>query len=516
MGSCPTRAYRIYDASIMRGTPTVLSLAAMQAALHVRAATVASEASMTMLGFGGSGAWWPYDLYQFPDDVRTNLSNLLFLDTGMGLTSYRYNIGGGGVNVSNPVRAPETFYVSNGTYDWNADASGRYFLYAAQEIGGDDMEITMFVNSAPAAMTLEHASCSSSFANGTGDWYGGYVADVLEHFLVDEGLSKISYVSPMNEPDNNFGPSPCGQEGMEVTQYQRAEMITGLYNALVDRGLEGEIGILADESSSLSRATSEYADWLPEVIDMVAHLVHHTYDFPTDDSYSSYAADVAERFPEKTTWMSEVCCSLGEADGTGRGWSGGYDPTIANALMWSGMVYQSILVAGEAHYDFWTLVSNGIGCDPLDDPTCTTTANADGWTDGVIYYDDDYATNGNYELYLTKHFWAYKHFGNFVKPGSPLYPITGTDSSLLNSTIVVGTPSGGAYNIISMNPTAEDVQLELVFSPCVAPTTAYRTSAEEDFAELNGTDVVEAGDQGWVLTVSAMSQMTFVFEKASC
>ena len=46
------------------------------------------------------------------------------------------------------------------------------------------------------------------------------MADVLEHFMVDEGLSKIAFVSPMNEPDNNFGPSPCGQEGMEVTQYQ--------------------------------------------------------------------------------------------------------------------------------------------------------------------------------------------------------------------------------------------------------------------------------------------------------
>ena len=46
-------------------------------------------------------------------------------------------------------------------------------------------------------------------------------------------------------------------------------MITGLYNALVDRDLQDKIGILADESSSLSRATGEYADWLPEVIDMV-------------------------------------------------------------------------------------------------------------------------------------------------------------------------------------------------------------------------------------------------------
>ena len=46
-------------------------------------------------------------------------------------------------------------------------------------------------------------------------------------------------------------------------------MITGLYNALMDRNLQDKVGILADESSSLSRATGEYADWLPEVIDMV-------------------------------------------------------------------------------------------------------------------------------------------------------------------------------------------------------------------------------------------------------
>ena len=52
------------------------------------------------------------------------------------------------------------------TYDWDADAPGRYFLYQAQEVGGDDLKITMFVNSAPAAMTLEHASCGTSFANG--------------------------------------------------------------------------------------------------------------------------------------------------------------------------------------------------------------------------------------------------------------------------------------------------------------------------------------------------------------
>ena len=170
----------------------------------------------------------------------------------------------------------------------------------------------------------------------------------------------------------------------------------------------------------------------------------------------------------------------------------------------------------------------------------------------MIYYDDDYATNGNYELCeferddqsflgltcaltdLTKHFWTYKHFGNFVKrafptllsslpsslppfaAGSSLHPITNTSSTLLNSTIVVGTPSDDAFNVISMNPTTEDVQIELSFSACVEPTAAYRTSAEENFAELEAGDVIAAGEEGWVLTLSATSQMTFVFGVVDC
>ena len=58
-----------------------------------------------------------------------------------------------------------------------------------------------------------------------------------------------------------------------------------------------------------------------------------------------------------------------------------------------------------------------------------------------------------------------------------------------------------------MDPTTEDVQLELSFSTCVEPTAAYRT-AEEDVAELEAADAVRAGEEN----VSATSQMTFVFE----
>lgn len=43
----------------------------------------------------------------------------------------------------------------------------------------------------------------------------------------------------------------------------------GLYEALTNNNLTDVVGIIVDESSSLSRATSEYSTWLPQVQDKV-------------------------------------------------------------------------------------------------------------------------------------------------------------------------------------------------------------------------------------------------------
>ncbi|KAK0463401.1 hypothetical protein IW261DRAFT_1624482 [Armillaria novae-zelandiae] len=86
--------------------------------------------------------------------------------------------------------------------------------------------------------------------------------------------------------------------------FRRAEVIEGLYDALSSRGLASSVGILADESSSLSLATSEYGSWLPQVIDKVAALVHHPYDFSSDSSYRSYISTTKARYPNKVTRIS--------------------------------------------------------------------------------------------------------------------------------------------------------------------------------------------------------------------
>ncbi|KAJ7259124.1 glycoside hydrolase [Mycena haematopus] len=470
-------------------------------------ASVSATPAQTFLGIGGSGAWWPHDLFNFPEVVRQNLSTLLFSPSGLGLSSYRFNVGGGGVGVANPVRAPETFYVSPGVYNFSADPQGVYFL---RQAGAHGVPITAFVNSAPAPLTSNHANCGGTFVNGTGAAYGKYLADVISHWR-STGLM-INFISAMNEPDNSFGsPGSCGQEGMQVSANQRAEVITGLFDALQSAGLSSEVGILADESSSLSLATSEYPTWLPSVASKVSAIVHHTYDFPTDASYTAFVNTVKSLAPGKATWMSEICCSLGTASGTGRGYSQGFDPTITNALMFSGLVFQSLVLASEPHYDFWTLVSNGLGCSPLTNATCPTTPNSVGWNDGMIYYDPSYATNGNFALYLTKHFWTYKHFGNFVKPGSVRLPLSGSDVREWMLALSTST----AYTLILMNPNTTDTTLAVSFPAHAAacPSGGFRTSATEDFAAVASASRAGAG---WEVVLKSMSLTTYTFRRAAC
>ena len=104
-------------------------------------------------------------------------------------------------------------------------------------------------------------------------------------------------------------------------------MINGVYNALKARGLEKQVGIIADETSWIIQAAVEYVFWLPSVKDKIEAVAHHTYDFPIDIGYSAFRATFKAAFPNTPLWMTEVCCSLGNADGSDRKWQQGYDPT---------------------------------------------------------------------------------------------------------------------------------------------------------------------------------------------
>ena len=75
-----------------------------------RAATTAvvTAPAQTIAGFGASGAWWVNDLKKFSSSVQSQVASLLFTTSGIDLSQYRYNIGGGGVGVTVAARAPQS------------------------------------------------------------------------------------------------------------------------------------------------------------------------------------------------------------------------------------------------------------------------------------------------------------------------------------------------------------------------------------------------------------------------
>ena len=158
--------------------------------------------AQTINGFGASGAWWPNDLVHFPDDVKKNVADMLFSEHGIALSGYRYNIGGGGVGVKKPARAPN---------QEPTDVAGRTFLAAAND--AKVPILTGFVNSAPPQFTTNAQSCGGNLKPGSEAAYAQYLAGIVER-LHDRDHITLQYVSPMNEPDDSF--PDCGQEGMRV------------------------------------------------------------------------------------------------------------------------------------------------------------------------------------------------------------------------------------------------------------------------------------------------------------
>jgi hypothetical protein len=258
----------------------------------------------------------------------------------------------------------------------------------------------------------------------------------------------------------------------------------------------------------MANAVNEYNTWLPSVASMVYAIAHHTYNFPNDATYSSYIASAKQVAPGKPTWMSEICCTTGKADASDQGWKQGYDPTINNGLHYASMMMQSFIVGSEPHYDFWTLVSPMIGCSPTV-AGCATSANTNGWTDGVIYYDSNYASNKNYNLYLTKHYWTLKHFGNFVTPGSVRHDVSGASTR----TLVVYTDT--EVRILAMNPGTSDLSVPITFQDGIGTrlkaTAAYRTSQSEDFASVT---LPTSSSGTWTLSLRSMSLTSFIFSRS--
>jgi O-glycosyl hydrolase len=458
-------------------------------------AVVDSNVVQTMQGFGAAGAWWPNDLVNFRDAVQQQVANLLFdVNTGIGLSVYRYNIGGGGVGVTNPVRAPQTFLVSPGKYDWRRDRAGRTFLRLAAE---RNVPILVgFVNSAPSIWTTNGLNTGGSLKLGSEVEYAGYLADIVQHFHDRNGVT-LSYVSPMNEPDYTFAGG--GQEGMAVPAVQRAIVVQTLGKALARQARYCRV--IADESSHVGdQFNPELPLWMtiPGTSQYVGALAHHLYDFPGDLPLQT--ARQLGRLYGKTLWCTELCCINSTTGVFGQQ----YDPTIAGAMPVVNRIWQCLTQANDAAFHWWVACSSAIGSDP-------NAVNSSGWNDGLLYYDPEYASNANQQIYTTKRYYALGNFSRYVRPGDQRHEVTGGPSNL--RLLAFSSTTGWSLVVINNSPAgsaASSFQLQLPQQPWPALTVAgaVETSATQSLGAVAlpvlGPGMVVSG------TVPAQSITTFL------
>ncbi|WP_041819062.1 glycoside hydrolase [Streptomyces davaonensis] len=442
--------------------PNAVSAPTTSAATSM-AAEVSPYAAQTIDNIGASGAWWVNDLKNFDPKVQARVAKLLFSAEGLDLSNYRYNIGGGGTAVTTPSRAPEDFRNDDGSYDWSKDKGGRTFLAYAAKYGVEDL--VAFVNSAPAEWKTNGKSCGGYLKAENEQDFAKYVADVTDHFA---GLGqRFDWISPFNEPTNSF--DSCGQEGMLVEVSQRDDIVRALGAEQEARGQR--TGIIADESTSTVKFNDEVPQWItqPGTAQYVDKLAHHTYDNPSDANRAK-VYETAKKVGIES-WSTEICC-FGKG---GTGWAQEYDPSIDGGLNLSRIIHKDFAVAHDSAFHWWVALSEMIGTDPY-------AKNDSGWNDGLIYYDPDYAANGNQTLYFTKRYYALGQYSKFVKPGSVAHNVTGVPEGVE----VSAYDRKGKWVVVVNNHNTTDTSLDLHFNSRtpLRASQAVRTSATEDWARV--------------------------------
>jgi hypothetical protein len=354
------------------------------------------------------------------------VADLLFsVDKGIGLSAWRFNIGGGiNVHINHSWRTVETFEVEQGVYDWSGQEEERWFLQAAKERGVD--QFIAFVNSPPGRMTRNgrtHCSDglgSTNLKDGFEGQYATYLVDILKHFRDECGIT-FDHISPVNEPQWEWNNS--NQEGNRASNQNIKSIVNALCEEINNQEIETEISLV--ESGDLrswyeqrnditSKYNEKYGSYLTDLFnddsikDKVAkHFSGHSY---WSDRVSSQLIQHRQSLYSKMSpylndgwkyWVTEYCILDGpEGDG-----GHGMDLTIKTALDVVRVIHYDLTILNASAWQWWTAVS------PED------------YKDGLIYTDyKDIPASQN--IIESKTLWALGNYSRFIRPGSVRIELT--------------------------------------------------------------------------------------------
>lgn len=399
-----------------------------------------SKEYQTIDNFAASDCWSMQKIGAWDLPQKERVADLLFsVDKGIGLSAWRFNIGGGfNSHISHPWRTVETFETEQDVYDWTRQEEERWFLQAAKERGVK--QFIAFVNSPPGRMTRNgrtHCSDglgSTNLKDGFEEQYATYLVDILKHFR-DEWDISFDHISPVNEPQWEWNES--NQEGNRASNQDIKAIVEALYAELHSQDVETEISLV--ESGDLaswyeqrgditSKYNETYGDYLKDLFgddaikDRIAwHFSGHSYwsDILTNELLPHRQALYNRMSPYLKDgwkyWTTEYCVMVGPENNGGNG----RDLSIKTALDVARIIHYDLTILQASAWQWWTAVS------------------PENYKDGLIY--TNYKNNPDSQSILeSKTLWAMGNYSRFIRPGSVRIRLLGANdkSGLLGSAYV--------------------------------------------------------------------------------
>lgn len=438
-----------------------------------------------MESFGTSGCWWSQYVGGWDNEykdtgvsVRDEIARLLFdKEYGIGLTSYRYNIGAGSADSGkgtywDPHRRTQSFETAPLTYDWSRDANAVWFMKKAVELGVQ--EVVMFCNSPLERLTINGMAQvtkgkKENILPENYDDFATYVMDVAEHF-VKEGVP-VKFISPINEPQWDWF------EGQEGCHYEPAK-IPKVYRAFLEE-LESRPTL-----AGVSLSGPESGEWGGKAVSYTSALLNDSVlseHFDTIDNHS-YWSDTASKeafkrwmdanFPEVKLRMSEWCEMVN-----------GSDVTMDSAFNLAEVLAEDLTVLDVVSWQNWVGIAPG------------------GYRDGVIYVNEQKKT-----LNPLKRLWGYGNYSKFIRPGYQRIDVAGISEELdtFSPVAFVGQNDSGEEELvlvlINESDEAQKILLDIPNGVEYTNVSVYETSETNNLScikdeEYSLGDVIDVNKQ---------------------
>ncbi|MCM1544048.1 MAG: hypothetical protein NC110_02010 [Ruminococcus sp.] len=454
-------------------------------------------AEQEITGWGTSACWWSQNISDAK--TRTELAKLLFSQEGLGLNIYRYNVGGG-VNpdhnrVGNPWRSTESFYYYNEAsgeyeYDFTRDANAQAFLDEALKYGCIDTVI-LFANSPHYSMTISGEASGSTQSGGVTNMSSEHYQEFVDYFLtiteyfINKGVP-VKYISPINEPQWDWGGDWVGQEGCHYEPEQVYEIMSLFSKGIDERGLD--VKLSCPESGEIGQSTKDMFTAISSdeaTFKNVGSLAYHSYwadgDLALKQNFGKWLSK--QNYDGRTVDMTEWCelpCTHDVND-------------IKSATQMARVISNDIQYTGANSWSSWVAVNQtGVGEDGLN------------YSDGLLYADDNFN-----EYNIAERYYALAHYSKFVPAGSVVvkstsnkntvydYNYTGNKKiikTLKTNYCAFKTPEGKIVLVIVNEDKAKDIKLDVPAELMEVYTTDSEHTLEQTYSGAYQSKISVAAD----------------------